>query len=248
MESMHHDAPAEQLGEFLAQAQRLRAARRDDVRPGDYWRLKEWQARRLTQTYADLLVDPRYHAAAEFFLSDLYGPMDFTARDAQLARVVPIMMRLLPDKAIGVLVQALRMDALSESLDTDMVLALRQLGIDSERIDRAAYGVAYRACARPDDRALQIALIGEIGGGLDRLTHLPMIRASLRLMRGPAELAGLGDLHGFLHRGFTAFARMAGAADFLAAIEARETGLMRELFAEKTPPAHQVGRRGGRPV
>ena len=49
-------------------------------------------------------------------------------------------------------------------------------------------------------------------------------------MRRPAHAAGLGDLQGFLERGFDAFARMKGAGEFLAIIEARERGLMRGLF------------------
>ncbi len=42
--------------------------------------LNAWQAERLARTYADLRVDPRYKPATEFFLSDLYGPKDFTER------------------------------------------------------------------------------------------------------------------------------------------------------------------------
>ena len=41
-------------------------------------------------------------------------------------------------------------------------------------------------------------------------------------MRGPAHLAGLGDLHAFLEHGFDAFRRMGDASIFLDYIETRE--------------------------
>jgi hypothetical protein len=237
------DALACQLAEYLAQVRQLRAARKDDPRQEDYLGLKEWQAGRLMRTYADVLAAPRYHLAAEFFLTDLYGAKDFSTRDEQLARVVPIMQRILPEKALATLVEAVRMDTLSESLDTDMVAALRRIGGDCLHIDGASYGAAYRACGRAADRELQIAVIDEIGQALDRLTHLPMIQVSLRLMRKPAQLAGLNDLHRFLEQGFDAFRRMAGAQEFLAIVNQRETSLMRELFAGGAVPAPKPERR-----
>jgi len=238
------DALGCQLTEYLTQVQQLRAARNDDPDPDDYRGLKEWQAGRLMGTYTDILADPRYHAAAEFFLTDLYGPKDFSTRDAQLARVLPIMLRILPERALATLVEAVRMDMLSESLDTDMVMVMRRIGIDCRHIDEDSYAAAYRACGRVTDRERQIALIDDIGQALDRLTHLPMVQASLRLMRKPAAMAGLEDLHRFLEQGFRSFRDMAGAAEFLAIINQRETDLMRELLAGGTVPrTNSAGRR-----
>ena len=65
-----------------------------------------------------------------------------------------------------------------------------------------------------------------IGQSLDHLTRLPMLAASLKLMKKPAELAGLSELHGFLQRGFTAFVHMKGAEEFLQRIVQEERALM----------------------
>ena len=59
---------------------------------------------------------------------------------------------------------------------------------------------------------------------------MPMISATLRLMKGPAELAGLGELHAFLSRGHAAFRHMRGAAFFLDRIVQSERALMEALF------------------
>ena len=44
-------------------------------------RLRAWQAGRLARTHADLLVSPRFHEAAVFFLTDLYGTFPDSAPD-----------------------------------------------------------------------------------------------------------------------------------------------------------------------
>ena len=58
--------------------------------------VKAYQQRRFAATYSDLLHSPRYAGAARFFLDELYGPRDFSERDAQFARVVPALVRLFP--------------------------------------------------------------------------------------------------------------------------------------------------------
>ena len=78
---------------------------------------------------------------------------------------------------------------------------------------------------------MQIALIDKIGKTLDRLTRMRLIHVSLKLMNGPAHLAGLGALHSFLQRGFDAFSEMKGADEFLEIVTERETALMKEMFA-----------------
>ena len=219
-----------ELAACMAEARELRAARASDPTAGDYPLLKQWQSDRLARTHADLLASERYAPAAGFFLSDLYGPKDFRSRDEELERVVPVMVRVLPARALLTLLEAVRMDTLSESLDNDVVLALRKAG-RVRSIDWPSYVAAYQACGRRADRELQIALIDKIGKTLDRLTRMPLIRVSLKLMHGPAHLAGLGELHSFLQRGFDAFSEMKGADEFLAIITERETALMREWFS-----------------
>jgi hypothetical protein len=50
-------------------------------------------------------------------------------------------------------------------------------------------------------------------------------------MRRPARLAGLGELHDFLQRGYDAFRTMGGASEFLNLIVGRERKLLEALFA-----------------
>ncbi len=52
------------------------------------------------------------------------------------------------------------------------------------------------------------------------------------LMRKPAQIAGLGELQGFLERGYAAFGAMrGGAAEFVAIVVARERAISEALLA-----------------
>jgi hypothetical protein len=94
----------------------------------------------------------------------------------------------------------------------------------------------WRALGEPAARERQIALMVSVGEALDRYTRSALLRQSLRLMRGPAQAAGLGALHGFLERGFDTFRSMVGAGVFLATIAARERALAAALFAGASGP------------
>jgi len=226
--------PAQRLREGIARVRALRdAARADPVLAQDRLLVRAWQADRLARTYPDLLSSPRYGPAAEFFLSDLYGPKDFSARDEEVARIIPTMARMLPGSALETIALAVELDALAEGLDQQVAVALRRLqpGARALEISEASYAKAYRAASSTAERERQIWLTGRIGTALDRLARKPLIAGALRLMEGPAHAAGLGALHDFLARGFAAFRDMRGADEFLAVIGARETRINARLFA-----------------
>lgn len=187
--------------------------------------LKTFQQRRFAHTYADLLASPRYEAATRFFLHELYGPDDYRQRDAQFARVIPTLTRLFPDEVVETVAKLARLHALSERLDTRMAERL-----PSAEITPAAYAQAWRDCGEPAGRQQQIELTMAVGASLDHLTRKPLLRQTLRLMRGPAQMAGLGALQTFLERGFDTFRAMRGAAEFLATVKQREDELARALF------------------
>lgn len=189
-------------------------------------RVKCFQRDRFARSYADLLASPRYAAAARFFLEELYGPQDFSQRDAQFARVVPALVRLFPLEIVATVETLAHLHALSEGLDSTMGAILRDL----PALDAAAYVRAWQAVGRADDRERQIVLTVSIGRTLDRLTRKPLLRHTLHLMRGPARAAGLGALQEFLESGFDTFRAMEGAQEFLGHVDQRERQLADRLF------------------
>jgi hypothetical protein len=218
---------AEDILRELREVAAQRSLRQRDAALGERVQaLKRYQQARFRLTYADLLASARHGPAARFFLDELYGPGDFSLRDAQFARIVPTLVRLFPQSLVETVVQLARLHALSERLDTRMAQAL-----NSPRMDPVAYVRAWQSCGEPDQRRLQLRLTLAVGRSLDGYARKPMLRASLHMMRGPAKAAGLGDLQRFLETGFDTFQAMRGAQAFLGCIEARETELMERLFA-----------------
>ena len=229
-------APAAQteLEREFARVHRLHEERRaNPILAGALTRLADWQAQRLALTYADLKADPRYAAAVSFFQTDLYGGADYSQRDTDVGRVVPIMVRMLPERVILTIAEAMELNALSAELDRALLARLpRADGYCSV----AEYCKAYRRAGNRPGRERQIRLIGDIGAALDTYVRKPLIRSALTMMRTPARMAGFGVLHDFLDRGFNAFRRMGGAEYFVATIVARETALMDAMFGGETAP------------
>jgi len=218
----------------LERARAMHAARaQNPILAGALERLSDWQSRRLAVTYADLARDPRYAEAIAFFQTDLYGPQDFSRRDADLARVVPMMARMLPESVILTVAKAMELSALSHELDMRVNEFLPRADAQFTVED---YCRAFRCAGRVPERKRQIELIGEVGMALDRAVGKPLIRSALALMRAPARAAGLGELQTFLERGFDAFRRMKGAETFLATIRDRETGIVTAIFDGRIAP------------
>ena len=220
------DNPSASLREHLARLKVLRGAPKDPALEARVTQVRGWQADRLARTYADLSADARYAPATRFFLDDLYGTKDYSGRDADMQRVLPVMTRVLPASAIETAALAIEVDALSEELDRGMARSLERGEITPER-----YAKAYRITGTRAQRAHQIELIDQVGRRLDALVKRPLVYRMLHMMRRPARMAGLGDLQGFLERGFESFEHMGGADHFLATIAKRETAIMEKIFS-----------------
>jgi hypothetical protein len=231
--SFVHAAQARLVDE-LARVARLHADRRADPALAQALdRLGEWQARRLRNTYTDLAVDPRYAAAIAFFQNDLYGGGDFSRRDADLARVVPAMVRLLPEAVIATVAHAVELNALSHELDRALLARLPRASGD---FTVAEYCAAYRDKGDYPRRRHQLELIALVGAALDRYVRKPMLGTALLMMRQPSRLAGFSALQDFLERGFAAFRRMRGAAEFLAIVDAREMRIHEAIVGGSNNP------------
>ena len=198
--------------------------------------VKRYQQRRFELTYADLLTHPRYAGASNFFLDELYGPSDFTQRDAQFARIVPALVRLFPAEVVGAVKALAALHALSEQLDSRMGRA-----IGDGPVDAAQYAKAWQQCGDTPGRERQIALLEQVGHALDALTRNPLLRHSLRMMRAPARIAGMSALHTFLESGFDTFRGMRGADEFLGLIGSRERSLAATLFSILPALAARLG-------
>ncbi|MEM6638540.1 MAG: hypothetical protein AAF610_01420 [Pseudomonadota bacterium] len=212
--------PSDQVGEGL---------------PADRELLARWQVDRLSVTYADYHKTKRYRAALDFFLTDIYGPTDFSQRDSDIERVYPLMVKVLSVDAIESLAQALELNALSMALDRDLAGALTDnLGLDPagglDALTPEMYAKAYRICDNYEERQRQIELAVEAASTLEAAVQKKMIYLTVKVARAPAKAAGFGELQSFLERGLAAFKKMKGSYRFLDALAERERHVLDALF------------------
>lgn len=231
-----HDL-SERLQRALAEHQRLHDPGREPANASRWLQpLRAWQAARLEDSFGRFLRDAHRHDAARFFLDDLYGDRDFSRRDADIARVMPMMQALLPRPMLETLADAIEVGALTQSLDLRVAHALDRIAPRRRALDTALYARAYTGTAPPAERERQIELIGRVGHGLGRALRTTGVSTLLKLARGPARAAGLGELQAFLERGVSAFSRIGNVGAFVDEIVRDEREVMGRLYADDPDP------------
>jgi hypothetical protein len=196
--------------------------------------LQHWQRQRLAQSYPDLIDQESYRPACEFFLEELYGGLDFLKRDQEVAKVMSVMVRFLPGKALLTMADAFELQALS--LEFDMEIAERLEFTGAMELDVASYGIIYRSCGNRPLRERQILLIRDLGNELAKLVHKSLVVRLIRLMRGPAYATGFGALQAFLESGVLSFRKLEDPVYFINTIYEREWLSMQKLFAGEAEP------------
>lgn len=222
---------ADQIRLHLQRVSHLRDQSHSAGLAGAVHEVKQLQARRFRATYSDFLQTPRHAAATRFFLEELYGEHNFTERDAQFGRIAGAIERLFPAAVGQLAVDLAETHALTETLDHEM--AGHWLVMGSEYAYAERYVRCWRLTGKPEQRSRQLAVVQHMGRDLQRLTRSRSLLIALKMMRQPAQVAGLSSLQHFLERGFSAFAGMGDASEFLAAIQARESHWIASMFDDE---------------
>jgi hypothetical protein len=224
---------ADRIRAHLVAVDTLRRQARSDGIDAAVSTVKRLQARRFRGTYADMLSHPVQGPAARFFLDELYGDHDFRQRDAQFGRIAGAIERLFPEAVAELSVDMAEMHALTETLDHTMATHwLEQVPQEPESL---RYVRAWRGTGRRDARERQLAVVAHMGLELQRHTRSRSLLMMLRMMRRPAQAAGLADLQHFLEAGFAAFAALGDARPFLSTIALRERAWIDRLFDDPLP-------------
>ncbi|MFT5543770.1 MAG: hypothetical protein ACI97K_003278 [Glaciecola sp.] len=220
----------EKIIQSLQETERMQALISQQNLTATIRKLQTWQTKRLLTTHHDLWHSKRFKPAMQFFVDELYGPRDYSQRDIELARVVPKMAKILPNKGLVSLQAALRLNSLSLELDIALV---HELG--NKEINRGNYFDCYRQSDNQSKREEQIQLLEDLGLDLEQVVKISGISAILMLSRKPAKVAGVKSLHEFLEKGFKSFKKLGEVRDFIDPIINRERKLMHTLYAAKGP-------------
>ena len=144
-----------------------------------------------------------------------------------------------PSPVVATAVALSRLHALTEELDHVMASYCVLHAISASRIDAYAYLAAWHFVGRRAERQQQLNDVLVMGEELAVLTTKPGLALLLKLMRRPANSAGLGSLQRFLESGFTIFASLSRSKGkvqaFLSTVQRRESAWLEAMFDNPIP-------------
>ncbi len=164
----------------------------------------DWQVAYSLPFYSEFQDDPNTAAAVEFVISDLIGT-GVSSRDADLARVIPVMVRLLPAKALQTLASAMELNARALSTNLEICQCLLATTSMDSGISERDYCAAFRQTTSLDECLELIELTTKLGRSLNHMVRSPILGMTLRAMHLPARAAGFGAMQDFLETGYTTF-------------------------------------------
>jgi hypothetical protein len=201
-----------------------------------YERLIDLQMAYFLPRYDDLRDKPGYDAAIDFVVADLTGP-GIADRDRDLEKVVPVMARTMPDRALPALATGMALNARILEINLGIEACLHQRLLDGDPITEREYCLASREVSDFEQFEELVGMTRRAGETLDHIVRLPMVRPLMRMMRGPARLAGFGDLQAFLEKGFHTFVAVEDVGVFLDAMEQRMSRVFHRVFVA---PEHEL--------
>jgi hypothetical protein len=198
---------------------------------GNYKAFVTWQNNYMSRFYSDFRATKEIAAAVDFVMSDLTG-VGISARDQDLARVVPAMTRMLPNKALQTIAVAMELNSRILKINISICRDLCKTSGPASNISERNYYVACRRVGSLDEWLELVELTRQVGHSLNHVVKIPMIGTILRAMRSPARLAGFGTLQDFLETGYHTFTAIKDADQFLEDISERTANVFRKIYEE----------------
>ena len=191
--------------------------------------LQEFQAMRLESTYADLKQDPEYREFGRFFFEEIYGPEDFSFRDASIRKLHGALKGKVHKGVVAAVDRVLEFQELSEDLDDRMTAEMIETGAGPE-LTMDQYREIYRSLDNYNQRLYQIDLAMDVTRDFFRLSRKWIVGISLKTARSAAHLMGLGRIMDFVHQGYTALQTISEIEPFIGTVRRRERAFNDEIF------------------
>ncbi len=203
------------------------------MKPTKHYRyLQAFQSKRLERDYSHFRNDPQYVLLADFFLTDLYGTQDFSARDAQAKRLHHFT-NLAPGMSVHDIQIALDVLELTETLDKQVADILVKMNADVP-FSEATYEEAYYRADAYQPRIRQIELIDESLRRVYRLSRISLLGTTLNNTKTMAKLIGMSDMHRFLHKGYLALQKVNDIDPFLDEVVSKELHRLNRIYKVTT--------------
>lgn len=196
-----------------------------------YTHFLAWQVQYMSPFFEDHRSGQGHSAAVDFFISDLTG-INISRRDQDLARVVPVMTKMLPDRALQALADAMTLNARVLEVNLSICQELFRERELANEISERDYCVACRRASSLEECLELVSLTRLVGEDLQRIINVPILGVILRAMRSPARLAGFGEMQEFLETGYRTFSGMEDVSRFLDDMSTRTTEIFTRIYNE----------------
>ena len=197
----------------------------DAVLLSKYEYFLDWQVAYSLPFYSEFEESAETAAAIEFVISDLIGT-GVSARDADMSKIIPIMVRLLPAKALRALASAMELNARALEINLNICRELYAGVNDPVPVSERDYCDAFRRSTSLDEVHDLIRLTINLGHSLKKLVGSTVLGMTLRAMHHPAHAAGFGAMQDFLEKGYGTFHAIDDVDGFLERFEI----VMTEVF------------------
>jgi hypothetical protein len=187
-----------------------------------------FQSNRLRRDYDDLAALPQYESVGEFFFTEMYGPRDFTRRDAQ-ARRMQQFLHIVPGVRLRDIEQVLELLDLTNRLDEHLAQLMLQEVIGTD-FDEATYEQAYRLADNYDLRRHQLELINSSLYNVFRISRSQLLGMALHRSGLLARIAGIDVVHQFLSKGYDAVHDVEDIDFFAVTIYNRELARLDRIY------------------
>lgn len=190
--------------------------------------LQNLQSARLRRDHGDLAAEPQYQQIGKFFFEEMYGPRDFTSRDAQAQRLQQFV-HLAPGLAMRDVQQVLELLELTNHLDHAVARCLADIRAPLD-FGEALYERAYREADNYNDRVRQLILVRESLYNVWRLVRKPLMGQALNRTQGLAHMVGMGDIHRFMRLGYQSMQNVKDVHRFVETIDLRERRRLNRIY------------------
>jgi hypothetical protein len=190
--------------------------------------LQIFQSNRLRRDYRDLAEIPQYEPVGEFFFGEMYGPRDFSRRDAE-ARRLQSLLHVLPGVHLRDIEQVLALLDITNQLDDGLARMMVARGVHVD-FDEASYEQLYREADNYAERAAQLELIRDCLYNVFRLSRSALLGVALHRSGLIARLAGFEVGHDFLRKGYDALQNVSSIDLFAETVYSRELARLRRIY------------------
>jgi len=192
--------------------------------------LQTFQQNRLNSTYLDLKAKPEYSQIGEFFFNRLYGPEDFSFRDAGIKKLHSVLSGSVYKGMASAVSMVIELHELSDSLDNRMVEKMIENRVGTD-MNMEQYREIYRRLDNYDERIYQINLVTRVNRAFHRLSKMWVVGISLKTVRTAAHVMGMGKIMDFIYEGYSGFRKIGNIDEFVDTIKYRELAWHNEIWS-----------------